>query len=95
MQMPKVLACSVLECSYNKDKECHTMAINVGGGKHPACDTFTSMSRKGGDVASTAGIGACRVSECKYNRSLECSAPGITVGHHENHADCKTFVPEA
>lgn len=91
MEIPKVLACSVKECSYNSEKQCHALAINVGG-HHPACDTFTNSSMKAGSV-DNLGVGACKVSKCKYNRSLECSAPGITVGHHENHADCKTYIP--
>lgn len=92
MEMPKVLTCSVEECSFNRDKKCHALAINVGDAKHPACDTFTTMSGKGGASESVAGIGACKTNGCKYNKSLECSAPGITVGHHEKHADCKTFI---
>ena len=93
MQMSKVLACSVNECCYNRDKECHALAINVGDANHPACDTFMNANKKGGSGDGMAGIGACRVAECKYNKSFECSSPGITVGHHQNHADCKTFVP--
>ncbi len=93
MEMSKVLACSVKECSFNREKECHALAINVGGGSHPACDTFIPMGSKSGANESIAGIGACKVNSCKYNMSLECSAPGITVGHHEKHADCKTFIP--
>ncbi|MGA2193056.1 MAG: DUF1540 domain-containing protein [Nitrospirota bacterium] len=90
MDIPKVLACSVAECSYNREKQCHAWAINVGG-SHPACDTFANHEMKAGG-GENIGVGACKVKKCKYNRSLECGAPGITVGHHENHADCKTFV---
>ena len=96
MQMPKVTACSVTECSYNKDNKCHALAIQVGdpemgGMTHPACDTFIKMSQKGGDSQTVAGIGACKAFDCNFNKLLECSAPGINVGHHEQHADCETF----
>ncbi|HEY3346465.1 MAG TPA: DUF1540 domain-containing protein [Nitrospirota bacterium] len=91
--MPRVLECSVTECSYNKDEECHALAIQVGGGSHPACDTFLNSKMKGGNSESVAGIGACKVSDCEYNKALECSAEGITVGRHEEHADCETYEP--
>jgi Domain of Unknown Function (DUF1540) len=93
MEIPKVLACSVNECAFNRDKECHALAINVGG-HHPACDTFTNHGHKAGGNENM-GVGACKVSHCKFNKSLMCSAPGITVGHHEHHADCKTYIPAA
>ena len=92
MDIPKVLACSMNECAFNREKQCHALAINVGGG-HPSCDTFTNKSSRAGGSEGNAGIGACKVSKCRYNKALECNAPGITVGHHESHADCKTFVP--
>jgi hypothetical protein len=31
MEIPKVLSCSVNECAFNSNKECHALAINVGG----------------------------------------------------------------
>lgn len=92
IQMPKVLGCEVQDCSYNKSKECHAMAISVGGMKHPVCDTFVKMPSKGG-VLDIGGVGACKEDDCKYNNSLECNAPGIQVGFHMDHADCKTFAP--
>ncbi len=91
MEIPKVLACSVNECAFNSNKECHALAINVGG-HHPACDTFTNHGHNAGGTENM-GIGACKVDHCKFNKSLTCSAPGITVGHHEHHADCKTYIP--
>ncbi|MBI4495555.1 MAG: DUF1540 domain-containing protein [Deltaproteobacteria bacterium] len=91
-QMPKVLECEVQECSYNKNKVCHAMAITVGGLKHPMCDTFLKSAQKGGVPDMTGGVGACKEDDCKFNRSLECNAPGIHVGTHMDHGDCKTFV---
>jgi len=86
---PKIMACQVTECSYNKNKECHAMAITVGN-SHPTCDTFIKSSFQGG-TDSIGGVGACRAVDCKWNESLECTAEGINVGTHENHADCVTY----
>ncbi len=93
MQMPKVSACEVLECSYNTEKKCHAMAITVSGMKDAACDTYFRASSKDGVPDVTGGVGACKEYDCKFNRSLECNAPRIDVGTHTDHADCKTFSP--
>ncbi len=58
MEIPKVLACSVNECAFNSNKECHALAINVGG-HHPACDTFTNHGHNAGGTENM-GIGAAR-----------------------------------
>jgi hypothetical protein len=89
MNMAKVTACTVTECAYNKNQQCHTMAITVGG-PHPMCDTYMSSGR-GGEDGVTGGVGACHVASCRFNQSLECHARGIEVGLHANHADCDTF----
>jgi hypothetical protein len=93
MQMTKILDCSVAECVYNKNKQCHTMAITVGS-ECPMCDTFENggSACKGGVDNIEGGIGACRQDDCKFNQSLECRAPGIHVGKHGGHADCETFT---
>lgn len=90
VKMPKILDCVMSDCSYNKNKECHAMAVTVGG-SHPMCDTFFKSSQKGG-VMDIGGVGACKVSDCKFNKALECSASGIHVGVHQDHADCSTFA---
>ncbi len=92
MTMPKVLDCEVAECSYNKNKECHAMAITVGGTRHPLCDTYLKASQKGGVADMIGAVGACKEDDCRFNRSLECTASGIHVGIHMDHADCKTFA---
>lgn len=91
MSMPRIISCSVSECAYNRDNQCHTLAITVGNAGHPACDTFHKFSSKGGGPDLSGGVGACKMDICKFNKSLECSASGITVGPHSGHADCKTF----
>ena len=92
MSMSKITACEALDCSYNRSKECHALAITVGDMNHPMCDTFLKTSQKGGDMDRTGAVGACKVDSCKHNQSLECSAPDIKLGLHEGHADCKTFT---
>jgi hypothetical protein len=95
MKMPKVSACEATECAYNKDSQCHALAINVGDGSHPRCDTFAMSSSEAGDSSAVAQVGACKVDACKFNKSLECSAPSIRVAHHKAKcADCATFSPK-
>ena len=92
MKMPKVQQCEASECAYNNQNACHALAITVGDGTHPRCDTFCESSKHGGDDGSTGQVGACKVDICKFNQALECSAPSITVKHHDgNCADCSTF----
>lgn len=91
MKMPKISACDVTDCAYNRDQQCHATAITVGDDTHPMCDTFFPASEKGGDETGIGHVGACKVSECKFNTKLECQAPGIRVGYKENEPDCLTF----
>lgn len=90
--MSKVMDCAVTDCSYNRNKECHAMAITVGAGKHPMCDTLFKSSQKGGIMDMMGSVGACKEEDCKYNQALECSASGIHVAIHADHADCSTFA---
>lgn len=91
LTMPKVLSCSVTECAYNINRECHTPAITVGNGGHASCDTYYRNPERGGDNDIIGGVGACKSYECKFNQRFECFAPGINVGWHSEHADCQTF----
>jgi Domain of Unknown Function (DUF1540) len=92
MHMPKIDSCEVSDCSYNKKKQCHALAITVGGPEACApCDTYMHAARKGGDADSIGGVGACKVDSCSFNSSFECSASGIKVELHQGHADCATF----
>lgn len=92
IQMPTITKCSATECSYNKNNECHTLAITVGDASHPACDTFFKAGHKGGVPDAKGGVGACKSENCQYNVLLECSAKMINVGYHQGHADCTTFT---
>ncbi len=91
MQMPKVTDCQAMECSYNVDSMCHALAITIGDGSNPQCDTFCQSSSKGGDPTCTATVGACKVKSCMHNLSLECQAPSISVGYQSGQVDCMTF----
>ncbi len=92
ISMPKILSCTVNECAYNINNECHTLAITVGDGEHAACDTFYRAKVKGGAMDLIGGVGACKASACKFNKAFECTAPGINVARHSEHADCKTYA---
>ncbi len=91
VQTPKVIDCSVRDCSYNQNKACHAVAITVGDSNCAMCDTYYHSSQKGGAMEITGSVGACKEDDCKFNNSLECSAPGIHVANHMGHADCSTF----
>ena len=92
MKMSKITACNVHDCSYNQDKQCHALAITVGGPEVCACcDTYLHTAHKGGAADIIGGVGACKVEKCSFNTSLECGAPGIAVGMHQGHAECSTF----
>jgi hypothetical protein len=92
-QFPKINKCSVIQCSYNLDMQCHTPAITVGA-DHAACDTYIELLHKGGFTDISGRVGACHESDCGFNKSLECSAPGIEIGQCHGHADCLTYNPQ-
>jgi hypothetical protein len=87
-----VLTCTVEGCAYNEELECLAPSIHVGGGDHPACDTFTRQ--QGVQKAQRESVvSACEIGECTFNSQMHCEARGITVDHHAEHADCVTFRP--
>lgn len=90
-----VLACTVENCAWWKNRQCHAPKIEVGS-THPMCDTFTEQMQVDQADIDEPRVAMCSVQECKFNdQGQECSAPGITVGHHADHADCDTYVPMA
>ncbi len=93
MEMPKVMKCEISDCSYNMDNSCHAMAITIGNGMLPRCDTFCKSAMKGGDANCMACVGACKTSSCSYNSNLECEATAITVGYKGQEPNCMTFQP--
>ena len=93
LEIPVVQTCEATACAYNAGRRCHAVAITVGDGIHPACDTFFASDHPAREGAHTAGVGACKVTGCLYNSDLECSAGAIRVNVHASHADCATFMP--
>ncbi|MCE5186801.1 MAG: DUF1540 domain-containing protein [Planctomycetaceae bacterium] len=98
MEMPEVQSCDVLECAYNKQRQCHALAITVGDSGKPRCETFWagkggSSESDAGDSSKTSHVGACHTSDCEYNERLQCSAPGIRVGYQNENPNCLTYEP--
>jgi hypothetical protein len=90
MDMSEVMKCNMVNCTYNSNRICHTLAINVG--PHAECNTYvTNGNSKSGFKEAKSTIGACLTSDCKFNDSLECRAPNINVAGHAIHADCETY----
>ncbi len=94
MQMPEISSCNATQCAYNMGGLCHALAITIGDGQTPQCDTFCSSSISGGDSDVVGCVGACKVASCVHNMSLECQAPGISVGTMGSEIDCLTFRTE-
>jgi hypothetical protein len=92
MRMPEVSECTVTECAYNTDQNCHAMAITIGEDPDdPTCDTYFESDIHGGVQDVIAGVGACKASDCQHNDSFECTAPSIQVGFRQDQVDCLTF----
>lgn len=91
INMSGVADCSIGECAYNADHACHAIAITVGDGDVPMCDTFV-VAREHGQGKGRAGVGACKISACQHNRELECSAGRILVGRLEARVRCMTYA---
>lgn len=91
MEMPKVEQCNVNECSYNDENRCHALAVTIGDGVHPHCDTYVHASHRGGDRNCDAGVGACKVEGCSNNKHLECHAKSVQIGWQGDEIDCLTY----
>ena len=77
--MPRILDCSVTDCSYNKEKNCGAAAITVG--YSTSCTTFIPLTVKGCLAKADTFVGACQ--------ALECTAASISVG--AGTADCLSY----
>lgn len=91
VKMPRVMSCEDIGCAYNHERKCHALAITIGDGECPRCDTEMLSEKKGGVLNMTGGVGACKIDCCTFNQSLECAAKDITVGVNEGHGECHTF----
>ncbi|OGF45300.1 MAG: hypothetical protein A2231_11255 [Candidatus Firestonebacteria bacterium RIFOXYA2_FULL_40_8] len=85
-----VKACQVEGCSFNRDSKCHALAITIGDGNHPRCDTFVQEKAEGGIETKTV-VGACKVASCGHNKNLICGANFIDVIFRNKHPYCNTF----
>ena len=85
--MPRILDCSVTDCSYNKEKNCGAAAITVG--YSTSCTTFIPLTVKGGLAKAETFVGACQKADCAHNNALECPAASISVG--AGTADCLSY----
>ena len=54
--MPRILDCSVTDCSYNKEKSCGAAAITVG--YSTSCTTFIPLTVKGGLAKAPTKVSA-------------------------------------
>ncbi|MFA6014908.1 MAG: DUF1540 domain-containing protein [Gallionellaceae bacterium] len=90
-KIPSVSECAIAECAYNSNASCHAIAITIGDGDHPMCDTFFK-SQKHISIQETAGVGACKVSACRHNSDFECGATSIRIGQDGQQGKCMTFA---
>lgn len=91
MEMMKVESCDASSCAYNKDNQCHALAITVKTSSPASCSTFFEGGIKGSSNGSKAGIGACTESHCEHNKGLECTfAEGIAIALSSGNAVCTT-----
>lgn len=91
MDISKIIDCDAVGCIYNRDKQCHTFAINIGDDL-PVCDTFMQSNARGGFDSVTGGVGSCKVKNCVNNNSFECTCDGIHMHLVGNHVDCMNFT---
>lgn len=91
IEMPLVNKCSKENCAYNNGCGCHAMAITVGDGSNPGCDTYFDSAKHTQEKQRIAGVGACKVSVCKHNTDFECQADSISVGEKDGGVKCLTF----
>ena len=86
----RIIDCQAYECSFNHRGECRAVGINIGG-PEPLCDTFIRTESKGGNLSTTAIVGACKVEVCQFNKALECMAEEIQVVMNNDQAICGTY----
>jgi len=88
-----VTKCDVVDCCFNHNNKCRSVAIQVGDTEQPACDTFTKGRDHCGFDNMNAEVGACKTTHCSFNKDMLCNAQGINVGWKYEHAECLTFKP--
>lgn len=88
-----VNVCEATDCAYNKEKQCHALAITVGSPSAATCDTYMPQAKKGGSEMTVANVGACKVADCTHNKDLMCHAEKIRIGIEASQVSCLTYSP--
>ena len=89
-EMTEVAGCGVTPCAFNKNKQCHALAINVGNTHDHRCDTML-RSIQHTLQTKTAGVGACKAADCVHNVNFECEADAVNVGIKFGQVECLTY----
>lgn len=99
-----ILDCNVVNCTYNKDKNCRRQDIHVEGGQaktssETCCGSFVNKSCDCGsncdcDASKETDV-LCEACDCKFNDDRKCSAAhiGISGGHADStsETECGSF----
>lgn len=93
--MSQISKCSMKDCGYNVNENCHAKAITVGDYSNPGCDTYFANQFHVKETQLSAGVGACKVETCQFNKDFECTSESISVGMKKGKVNCLTFIPNA
>ncbi len=90
-RMPFIIGCDAEDCSYNRNKECHALAVTIGVSGLPQCDTYASLTGKGGAAETFGTVGACREALCTFNESLECASAAVLIRLRNGRPNCIAY----
>ncbi len=90
-RMPFIIGCDAEDCSYNRSKECHALAITIGVSGLPQCDTYAGLAGKGGAAETFGAVGACREELCMFNESLECTSAAVLIRLKNGRPSCIAY----
>lgn len=85
--MASVKKCSMIQCVFNNNNHCGTLAICVGSST--LCETYLRGNHKVSTLEAT--IGVCKASSCIHNDSYECKLADVSIETHATAALCKSF----
>ncbi len=90
-RMPLIASCAAADCSYNRYLTCNAMAVTIGMGVEPVCDTFYQTDHRIAYPETVSFVGACKMESCRFNRYLECTAFfGVSLVGDRRHVICNT-----
>lgn len=90
IEMSRVSKCCATTCAYNKQSICHAVAITIGDGANPNCDTYFK-SNSHCQREAVAGVGACKVVSCCNNNDYECQAEEVGIDLTNGRAVCTAY----